>query len=210
MNPEAERFLQELEKALADDPNRTEIVAEYRMHIEEMLAEREDTDQEIYAYLKSRLGSPEELAQLWREEKSVTPKKMQRLFVFLNIALFIGGALFTIGYNVFGWKWLEFLWDSLTESTTIIMLIYMFFWGLLGYEIGKAFGASGKKVLVRTFLVCIIPNLLLMYLIVFRLIPYDWFGTVLDGKFIVFCIMCTFALYPISWLGYRWGKRASV
>lgn len=208
MNEEAQRFLDDLEKALGDDPKRAEIMAEYRLHVEEVLYEL--SEEGTYDALVSRLGSPKELAELWKTEKSVTPRKMQQLFVFLNIALFILGAILTVGYNVLGWQWLGILWGNLTESTTIIIFIYMFFWGLLGYEIGKAFGARGKKILRRTFIICIIPNLILMYLIVFRLIPYEWFDPLLDGKFILLCIFCTFALYPISWLGYRWGRKASV
>lgn len=210
MNPEAERFLKDLERALHDVPNCREIIEEYEMHVKEMLAEFDGMESGVYEHLIERLGSPQELAKIWKTEKSVTPKNMQRLFVFLNIALFVGGALFTIGYNVFEWKWLEALWKTLTESTTILILIYMLFWGLLGYEIGKAFGARGKRILVKTFIVCIIPNLILMYLIVFRLIPYEWFDPLLDAKFIVLCIICTFMLYPISWLGYRWGRKDSV
>lgn len=209
MNEEAERFLHQLEKALEGELKSNEIMAEYRMHIDELLQDAAE-GKVTYEFLCMRLGSPEELAQLWREEKSVTPRKMQRLFVFLNIALFLGGAIFTLGYNVLGWEWLAALWRALTEATTIIIFIYMFFWALLGYEIGKAFGARGKKILRRTFIVCIIPNLILMYLIVFRLIPYQWFGPLLDGPFVLLCILCTTALYPVSWIGYRWGRKQSV
>lgn len=210
MNAEANRFLQELKEAMADDSNRDAIIAEYTMHVEEFLLENPLEEAAIYETLVERLGSPEELASLWKEEKSVTPKKMQRLFVFLNIVIFIGGAILTVGYNVFEWQWLEILWRGMTEATTIIILIYMFFWGLLGYEIGKAFGARGKRILQRTFIICIIPNLLLMYLIVFRFIPFEWFGQLLDGTFILLCIIYTVVLYPVSWLGYRWGRKASV
>ena len=210
MNPEAERFLKELENALDHDSAREEIMAEYEMHVKEMPTDLEGTQDKVYEFLVDRLGSPEELADLWKNEKSVTPKNMQRLFVFLNVALFVGGALFTIGYNILEWEWLDVLWRTLTEATTLIILFYMFFWGLLGYEIGKAFGARGKKILIRTFIICIIPNLILMYLIVFRVIPYEWFDPLLDVKFIVLCIVCTLTLYPISWLGYLWGRKASV
>ncbi|MHA6253352.1 DUF1700 domain-containing protein [Oceanobacillus sp. CAU 1775] len=209
MNDEAARFLRELKEALADDPNRDSIMMDYTMHVEEFLSEN-NIEKDIYETLVERLGSPQELAELWREEKAVTPKKMQRLFVFLNIVIFIGGAILTIGYNVLEWQWLDSLWSALTEATTIIILIYIFFWGLLGYEIGKAFGARGKRILIRTFLICIIPNLLLMYLIVFRMIPADWFGSLLDSTFVLLCIIYTAILYPVSWLGYRWGKKASV
>src|SRR5699024_4476584 len=138
-----------------------------------------DSDK-VYADLVHRLGTPEELAAVWKEEKSITPKKMQRLFVFLNIAIFLAGAILTVGYNVLEWAWLDRLWGVLTESTTIIIFIYMFFWGLLGYEIGKAFGARGKKILLRTFIISVIPNLVLMYLIIFQFIPYEWFDPLLE------------------------------
>lgn len=210
MNAEAERFLHDLAKAMADDPNRDAIIAEYTAHVKDLLAEYDSEDIAVYEVLVNRLGSPEELALLWKEEKSITPKKMQRLFVFLNAVIFIVGVILTIGYNVLEWQWLERLWNSLTEATTIVILIYMFFWGMLGYEIGKAFGARGKRILMRTFMISVIPNLLLMYLIIFRLIPYEWFDPLLDGAFIILCIACTAALYPISWLGYRWGRKASV
>jgi len=210
MNPEAERFLQELNQAMEDDPKKEEIIAEYTMHVEDLLSDLPIDSDKVYADLVHRLGTPEELAAVWKEEKSITPKKMQRLFVFLNIAIFLAGAILTVGYNVLEWAWLDRLWGVLTESTTIIIFIYMFFWGLLGYEIGKAFGARGKKILLRTFIISVIPNLVLMYLIIFQFIPYEWFDPLLELPFIILSVICTAVLYPISWLGYRWGRRASV
>lgn len=210
MNDEAQQFLQELAKELVNDSKKDEIIAEYTMHVQDLLADTSIENISVYDFLVDRLGSPEELAALWKEERSVTPRRMQRLFVLLNIALFLSGAIFTIGYNVLEWNWLEALWKTLTEATTIVILFYMLFWGLLGYEIGKAFGARGRKILNRTFVICVIPNLLLMYLIVFRLIPYEWFDPLLNGSFILICIFSTAALYPISWLGYRWGRKTSV
>jgi len=209
MKSGAKRYLKELTEMLDEDPELEEIIAEYTMHIQDILNEQIDND-DVYLILIERLGSPEEIAKMWKEEKSVTPGRMQRLFVFLNIAIFIGGALFTICYNVLEWGFIERLWSGITEATTIVILVYMLFWALLGYEIGKAFGARGKRILIRTFLICIIPNLALMYLIIFRLIPYEWFDPLLDTHFIIVCIICTAVLFPISWLGYRWGRKASV
>lgn len=210
MNEEAQRFLHELEKALVGEAYAKEIVHEYRMHLNAMLSELESNESMTYKEIVDRLGTPEELAALWKEEKSVTPKNMQRLFVFLNIALFLGGALFTVGYNVLEWQWLDDLWKTLTESTTFMLFIYLFFWGLLGYEIGKAFGARGKKVLNRTFIICVIPNIVFMSLVLFRFIPSSWLDALPDGPFIIVCILGTIGLYPISLLGYRWGKKQSV
>jgi len=210
MSEGEEQFLHELDKGIGNHPNKQDIMAEYEMHIYDLLEDVQIDEENIYQELTERLGTPEKLAALWKQEKAVTPNKMQLLFVLCNIAIFAGGTLLTIGYNIFEWQWLEALWAMLTNATSIIIIGYIFFWGLLGYEIGKAFGAGGYKLLKKTFLFSIIPNLVLMYLIIFRLIPYTWFGPLLSVRFIMVCIICTAVLYPVSWLGYKWGKRASV
>ncbi|MBR3121744.1 hypothetical protein [Oceanobacillus profundus] len=205
-----QHFLNELEQEIGRHPDKEEIIAEYRLHVFDLLQEQATDEAKVYDELVHRLGSPKEIAALWKQESAVTPKKTQQLFVFCNIAIFTFGVLLTIGYNAFDWYWLESLWAGLTNAASIIILIYGFFWALLGYEIGREFGSRGHKLLKKTFLFSIIPNLILMYLIVFKLIPLQWFQPLLSTPFIIVCILCTAVLYPISWLGYRWGKKASI
>lgn len=81
------------------------------------------------------------------------------------------------------------------------------FWALLGYEIGKGFGHNGRVLLNKTFLLSLIPNLILMVLTVFQIIPHSWFAPLLTKTFIIACIIFTIILYPISWIGYRWGEK---
>lgn len=202
------RFFQELDQVLGKHPEKEEIIAEYRSHVYELLSEEDIQD--VYHEIVKRLGTPEEIAAIWKDEAKVTPKKMQLLFVILNVLIFLGGIILTIIYNVYHIEWIEVLWKRLTAVPSIIIMVYMAFWGLLGYEIGKEFGSGGLKILRRTFTYAIIPNLVLMYLIVFKLIPRDWFQPLLSGPFIVACIVLTIVLYPISWIGYRWGRKASV
>lgn len=205
-----QQFLQELDQAIGKHPEKQDIMAEYKLHVFDLMDELPGDESDTYEKIVNRLGTPEEIALLWKEETAVTPKKMQHLFVLCNIVIFMGGVLLTIGYNRFDWNWLERLWQGLTEVTSIIIIVYMLFWGLLGYEIGKEFGHRGYKILRRTFLFSIIPNLILMYLIVFKFIPYEWFRPLLTVPFIIVCIVCTAILFPISWIGYRWGRKDSV
>ncbi|WP_010098354.1 HAAS signaling domain-containing protein [Ornithinibacillus scapharcae] len=205
-----ERFLQELDRALAEHPEKEQIIAEYRSHIYEVLREELKADNDSYELIVNRLGSPKEIASLWAEEAKVTPRRMQILFVVLNILIFLGGIALTVAYNVFQFEWIEILWERVTAVPSIIIMVYMIFWGLLGYEIGKEFGSGGLKIVRRTFTYAIIPNLVLMYLIVFKLIPHEWFQPLLNGPFILACILLTLVLYPISWIGYRWGRKASL
>ena len=164
----------------------------------------------VYDLLVERLGSPEEIAQMWREELSVTPSKMKWLFLLLNIFLFIGGSLITLAHNLYHWNWLSTVWTHLTAIPAMIALIYLFFWALLGYEIGKGFGHKGRYIVTEDVFILLIPNLLLMVLTVFHIIPHQWFEPLLTNQFIMVCILLTIILYPICWFGYRWGKKVSI
>jgi hypothetical protein len=206
------RFLEELEKGLGDHLDKESILLEYEAHIDEVLLEAYDCkdEEEMFETIVSRLGCPREIAGMWKEELSVTPSNMKWLFILMNIFFFGGGSLLTFFHNVFEWKWLSVIWSHLTAIPTLIAFIYMFFWALLGYEIGKGFGHGGRNLLKKTFLLSLIPNVLLMVLTVFEIIPHSWFEPLLTKTFIIACIILTILLYPISWLGYRWGRKASV
>ncbi|WP_058306710.1 HAAS signaling domain-containing protein [Gracilibacillus massiliensis] len=202
------QFVQELDQALGKHPEKQQIIAEYRSHVYDLM--QEEDVKESYEEIVKRLGTPEEIAAIWQGEANVTPKKMQLLFVVLNILIFLGGIFLTIVYNVYEVEWIEVLWQRLTAVPSILIIVYTAFWGLLGYEIGKEFGSGGLKILRKTFTYAVIPNIVLMYLIVFKLIPHQWFQPFLNGPFIIVCILLTVVLFPISWIGYRWGRKASV
>lgn len=205
-------FLSELSMGLGNHQDKEDILQDYEAHINDILLEFFECDDEefIMERIISRLGSPSEIADMWREELSVTPSKMKWLFILLNILLFGGGSLLTLFHNLYDWEWLTVVWNHLTAIPTIIAFIYMFFWALLGYEIGKGFGHGGRSLLKKTFLLSLIPNLILMLLTVFEIIPHSWFAPLLTKTFIIACIIFTLFLYPISLIGYRWGKKASI
>ncbi|MDL4842863.1 HAAS signaling domain-containing protein [Aquibacillus rhizosphaerae] len=210
MNAE-QHFLEQLDQSLGPFPNKQEIISEYEIHLYEIFNEIEIQDEtEAYETIEKRLGTPKEIAKMWMQEVRITPKKTQWIFVTFNLCLFVGGGLLTVGYNLFDWNWIDFTWRQLTAIPSIIIMLYLVFWGLLGYEIGKEFGHRGRKLLRNTFLICIAPNVLLANVTVFQLIPSQWFQPLLSVPFILVCIGFTALLYPISWMGYQWGKKASV
>jgi hypothetical protein len=206
------RFLEELSKGLGNHQDKVNILLEYETHIDEIIIESLDCDKEdeVMDRIISRLGSPEEIAEMWKEELSVTPSNMKWLFILMNILFFGGGSLLTLAHNLYDWEWLSVVWSHLTTIPTLIAILYLFFWALLGYEFGKGFGHRGRTLLKKTFIFSLIPNLLLMILTVFEIIPHSWFAPLLTKTFIIACIILTIFLYPISLLGYRWGKKASI
>jgi hypothetical protein len=206
------KFLEQLANGLGTQVDKEEILREYASHIDEILIELFDCQDEdmVYNLIEARLGSPEEIAQAWREEFSVTPSNMKWVFILLNVLFFGGGSLLTLAHNIYQWEWLSVIWNHLTEIPTLIAFLYLFFWALLGYEIGKGFGHKGRRLLRKTFLLSLIPNIILMVLTVFQIIPHSWFAPLLTKTFIIACIIFTILLYPVSWIGYRWGRKASV
>jgi hypothetical protein len=206
------RFLEELAKGLGNHEEKDDILLEYETHIDEILIESFDCDNEeaVSDRIIARLGTPMEIAEMWQEELSVTPSNMKWLFFLLNILFFGGGILLTLLHNLSEWKWVSLVWSYLTAIPTLIAILYLFFWALLGYEIGKGFGHGGRPLLKRTFILSLIPNILLMILTVFEIIPHSWFEPLLTRTFIIACILFTIILYPVSVIGYRWGKKASI
>lgn len=205
-------FLAELAERLAKHQEKNAILKEYDVHLDEFLASLPDLgdETEIRNQIYSKIGTPEEIAAMWKEELSVTPSKMKWLFVAVNIVFFGGGSVLTLAHNLFEWNWLTRIWAQLTSIPIIIALIYLFFWALLGYEIGRGFGHSGKKLLKGTFFLALIPNITLMILTVFQIIPHRWFYPLLTKTFILLCILFTLLLYPVCLISFKWGKKASV
>src|SRR5699024_7308405 len=208
MSDGEQEFIRELTKRIRRHKLKEEIILEYEHHIYEMKEELEK-ENITYEEIVRQLGTPEDIADMWQVEMKSNPNKMQWLFVVVNVSIFLLGVIFTVSYHLFDFQWLANLWSSLTRMPVMIMIVYLLFWALLGYEIGREFGHRGRRLLQRTFFICILPNLLFMYLIVFKILPYEWFDPLLDLPFIILCIVFTALLYPVSMLGYRWGRRAS-
>ncbi|PLS16156.1 hypothetical protein CVD28_19145 [Bacillus sp. M6-12] len=206
-------YLKELEKKLYKHPGKQSILKDYEAHLSDLLEElsaENRTSQEWLLYISEVIGKPEEVAASWKEELSVTHNKTFLFFLSFNAAFFAAGGLLTVFHLIGKTAWIYDLWHGLTSIPMLIMGMYMLFWVLLGYEIGKSFGAAGNALMQKTFLLSLIPNLGLMLLVLFRIIPHEWFHPLLSETFITLCIAGTIILYPLCWLGYRWGKKKSV
>lgn len=204
-----EQFIFELKRGIRHRKLRQQIALEYEHHIYEM---KEELQIETIGYeqIVDRLGDPVEIAKMWQAEIKSTPNKMQWLFVISNLIIFLLGVILTVSYHLFDLNWIDRLWEAITRAPILIMIVYSLFWALLGYEIGREFGHRGRRILKRTFFLSILPNLIFMYLIVLKILPYEWFDPLLSLPFIILSVGFTGLLYPISRLGYRWGKRASI
>ncbi len=208
-----EDFLFQLDRLLGEHPDKAAIMDEYKSHISEMACDiiyEDESPELIYKELSMRLGSPDEIALSWKQELALTPRKTRWVFVSANMLLFLCGILLTFINHTYDWNWASEIWSLLTSIPVLLMVIYIGFWILLGYEIGKEFGHQGRKLIKKTFMITILPNIALMYLVLFNLVPDNWFDPLLNKPFIIACVFCTFILYPVCFAGYLWGKKASL
>lgn len=207
-------YLRTLQAQLKKGPETDDIIQEFDMIITDMLAELQETkgvhEKEAMNEIARTIGSPDQVAAMYMQELGITPVRTQWTFIFVNVLFFVAGIFLTLFYHVLPIPFIERIWHFLTSISGIIMLLYMVFWGLVGYEIGKEFGFNGKPLLAKTFYAALIPNLVLMGLVVFRIIPFSWFDPLLTPSFIGACIGGTILLYPISYTAFRWGIAQSV
>lgn len=207
-------YLNALQARLKKGPETDEIIQEFDTIITEMLVDLQETkglhETEAMKDIMRTIGSPDQVAAMYQQELGITPVRTQWTFISINLLFFIAGIFLTLFYHVLPVPFIEQLWHFLTSISGVIMILYMVFWGLLGYESGKEFGFNGKPLLFKTFYAALIPNLVLMGLVVFRIIPFSWFDPLLTPSFIGACIGGTILLYPISYSAFRWGIIQSV
>ena len=209
-----ESYMKQLRDLLKDHDQTEEICIEYELHLsdllEDILLEKQCIEKEAMVAVVERFGTPEEIAALYQEELTMTAKKTQWNFFFANLLFFVAGIGLTVIYHHLSNPTISNLWLFLTSIPFFLILLYLFFWLLLGYEVGKEFGLGGKKLLMRTFVVSLVPNLLLMCFVVFKIIPLSVFDPLLTPEFILICIVFTIILYPICFLAFRFGTTRSI
>ncbi|CAM5606648.1 hypothetical protein SAFG77S_09601 [Streptomyces afghaniensis] len=209
-----ESYMKQLRDLLKDHEQSEEICMEYELHLidilEEISFEKQCSEEEALIMAIQRLGTPLEVVAMYQEELNMTAKKTQWNFFFANLFFFVGGIGLTIIYHRLSNPTISKLWSLLTSIPFFLIVLYLFFWLLLGYEVGKEFGLGGKKLLLKTFCISLVPNLLLMCSVVFKIIPLTLFDPLLTPEFVLICISFTIMLYPICYLAFRYGTTRSV
>ncbi|MED4052888.1 HAAS signaling domain-containing protein [Niallia taxi] len=209
-----QEYLDILRTCLKNHDQVEDILLEYEQHLTDLLDEVCNcpcmTEKEAMHVVIERLGTPAEMAALYEEERTVTPARTKWIFFFVNFFFFAAGIILTVFYHSLSSPTVKQLWFFLTSIPFFLIFLYLFYWLLLGYEVGKEFGLGGKKLLKRTFYIALAPNLFLMVMVVFRIIPASVFAPLLTGEFTVICIISTILLYPISILGFRYGATKSI
>lgn len=200
-------YIEQLRELLKDHSDRDAIVDEISVHINECLRQDGLSEQEAISLAISQIGSPQQLAQGFIRSSTPHTTAAKKWFIYMNFMFFLAGGFLAVGANVLQIDMLQWMWDMLSQSGWTILLAYTGYWAFLGFEMGKEYGVSGKKLLSRTIGIAVIPNFILMLATLFGVLPIGWFHTLLNSSFLIACLLATFCFFPISHMGYYVGVR---
>lgn len=208
-----EAYMKQLEREMYAHPDNDVIMAELTVHIDEKMSyllKKDLPEEEAIQIIIEQFGHPSELAVQFGGVSTKSPTIAKVVFVLCNSFLFFLGACITFGYHLVNAQVFQIYWEALAHNSWLILFMYTGYWVLIGYQIGKEFGEKGKRLLSDTISLAIAPNLFLMLAVLFGLFPVQWFSPLLTTSFIGACIGVTFLFYPLSQIGYYFGRHQAV
>ncbi|KRG16168.1 HAAS signaling domain-containing protein [Lederbergia galactosidilytica] len=204
------QYIEQLEKELQDHPERIEIITEITDHIKEAMAEQVLPEKEAIAIIVNRFGSPQELAASFRQASLPSPYQVKGLFILFNMGILMVGIGITLGHHLGNIPFFHWAWQALAQNSWWVLLVYTVYWSLIGYLLGKEFGNQGKKLLIETVRLSILPNLCVMMIVLYGIMPMEWFRSFLTAPFFGACLIATILFYPISQAGFYFGKQQAL
>ncbi|MFP9126333.1 HAAS signaling domain-containing protein [Niallia sp. BSM11] len=208
-----QEYLDILRACLENYERVEDILLEYEQHLTDLIAEISSlgiSEAEAMEQVIARIGKPKDMAALFSEERTITASRTKWIFFFGNFIFFAAGLILTVFYHSIPSPTVKQLWFFLTSIPFLIIFLYLFYWLILRFEVGKEFGLGGKKLFKRTFYIALMPNLFLMMMVVLRIIPPAVFAPLLTNEFTDVCIVFTILFYPVSILGFRYGTTKSI
>lgn len=209
MHKSKKEYLSSLQHYLNKHPNGTDIVEEYGSYIEdkmlEVMNEGYSLDEAEIRVLND-LPHPKTIAN---EYVSSQPPNLRQMIIFslcINVSFFIIGGLLTFSYHQLSNEFVTLIWLSLVELQWVLLVLYSSFIVVLGYLIGKEFGARFNAYIKTVLVLTLTPNIVFMLAVLFSWIPHTWFEPMLTPSFVISCVIVTLLYYPISRLAYRVGQ----
>ncbi|KAA0549948.1 hypothetical protein FZW96_00950 [Bacillus sp. BGMRC 2118] len=201
-----ETFLKELKAQLPMNVNKEDIIREWELHIYDAVSELDCSEEEVI----ENLGDPKEIAEAYGYNTPVQKNWVVPFYIGCNALFYIAGSLITLAYHTTEHPIVESIWNTLIGYAPAIIGGYLLFWIFLGFEIGRTYGVRGSRVLSKTVLISMLPNIILMMLTLYKWIPIELFETLLTPMFVLICVVLNFLLYPICRIAYRVGISRSL
>jgi len=198
-------YLHDLKLALQNHPDKENILYEITTHIEDAIKDKMligISEKVATVEVLHSMGNPIELGKSFMQpSRSINIKHL----ILLNWAFFGCGMFITLGNQLSDWTIVNHTWTYLTHKSHFILFLYSMYWIYLGYSVGKHYGPNGKKLVNKTMMWAYIPNMVLMFITLFNVIPGDIFSPLLNPVFMMVCVIATFLFYPLSKFAFKIG-----
>jgi hypothetical protein len=165
------------------------------------------TEQEATSRALSDLGSPLEVANGFSGIRPFSAGCCSRALLIQNGLLFLGGILVLAGQAVWGEKNAWPLFSLIAQHKAEILIGYALYWLASGYFLGQRYGVTAERHVRKMVRLPLALNYLFMCLVLFQVLPRDWFGPLLTTPFLIACAVTTLLFSSLADLGCRWGRQ---
>jgi hypothetical protein len=211
MKHKKEAYLHVLYQLLPAQLNRDEIVRELSLHIDdavEDLLRQGFTQKEAMLHTLAKLGEPKAVALRYYEWERSSPERSGTALILLNTLFFLVGVGMFVAQAYLPLHQQQAFWHLVTTHREALLVGYSCFWLGCGYILGKRYGFSLRKSLRKLIHRPLLLNYALMLLVLFRIVPSEWFGPILTNDYVFLCVITTLCLSSLFALGYRFGIRS--
>lgn len=212
MNADIQSYVEEVCRNLPKHVNRADVTAELRAHLEESVLERCGQGMDAGAAVKAALehmGDPVKLGRAYNGTRPLPAVLWSGVLLLAN-ALCLGAGLVLLAGLRAGSASATYGFQMLAAGKVWVLLGYGLMWVLSGFMLGRKYGAHAEKRIHRMILPPLLPNYLFMLLVLFGILPSEWFDSLLSLPFVLMCIASTFLFSHLARLGCRWGRHASL
>ncbi|KAF1677873.1 MULTISPECIES: permease prefix domain 1-containing protein [Bacillus] len=205
-----ETYVSKIKNGLKSLPEGEMMIEEIENHIEHHLFhsfQEGKSEEEAMRTFMQEFGTPADIVSFFKKEQPVTFRAFLIFHLFFNSALFAAGIAITMMYVWFETPIIHAVWRGISVSVWLILAVYIIYWMLIGYQGVREFGKRGEQLVYHTILICMVPNVIFMFVFLFQVIPAALFQSLLTPWFVGACA-CVTLLFPLfGRLGCYIGRR---
>ncbi|WP_413382074.1 hypothetical protein [Alkalihalobacillus sp. 1P02AB] len=207
MNKLLQEYLSDLEKELTSVCNTREIIKEYQSILNEksreFMYQGIDEDEAVKRSIEE-LGQVKDIAACY-QKGSMNLNTLKRKIIWGNYLLLFSGFVLSILYHYQPFTPIESIWYALVHMKWFLLVSYGSLWLIVSFWIGKLSGIKGKKQIEQVIQLAIVPNLILMFCVLFAEAIQSWFHALITPPFIISCVIVTLLFYPLSKVSFKIG-----
>ncbi|KGA97980.1 hypothetical protein AJ85_16060 [Alkalihalobacillus alcalophilus ATCC 27647 = CGMCC 1.3604] len=207
MNKLQQKYLSDLEEELTSVCDGKEIIKEYQSILDEksreLMYQGIDEEEAVKRSIEE-LGQAKDIAACY-QKGSKNLNSLKEKMIWGNYLLLFSGFILSVLYHYQPFTPIESIWYALVHMKWFLLVSYGLLWLIISFWIGKLSGAKGKKQIEQVIQLAIVPNLILMFCVLFDEAVQIWFHALITPPFMISCVIVTLLFYPLSKVSFKIG-----